>query len=104
MSVQALHRRNGASFEPVFAVIVIFDDERSSLSGPLENRHTTLKRHSHPERELVPGRYIYSLRTAASFRPAATDKPCSSTATGMIRAPALAKAILAPKYPGSSIH
>jgi hypothetical protein len=36
--------------------------------------------------------------------PAETERPSVSTGTGTILAPTLSNAMLAPKYPGSSIH
>jgi len=51
-----------------------------------------------------PGVRNTPFAAAHIFVPAETDSPCSSTGTGMILAPALAKAIEAPKYPGSSIQ
>jgi hypothetical protein len=66
--VEPLQRRNRTSRVAVFAVVVVFENQRAGAARPLQQFQPPRQRHGHPQRELMRRRGVDQSLVAQSAR------------------------------------
>ena len=107
--IQTLQRRDGPPGVTIFAVVVIFKDDRPRPPRPFEQRQPATQAHSHAQWELVRRSHLNQRRTRLSRLLPTSSAGVKIQTFGIdwhrtnFRSTAR-KTTAAPGYPGSSIH